>query len=78
MASGNALHSGILKVYYDKEVREVKPAVDTYYEEDKTFIDAVVRDNGSAIKSPYHDALKTLEVIAADPASREKRVITLK
>jgi len=71
-------HSGILKVYYDKEVREEKPQVDPYYEEDKTFIDAVARGDGSAIKSPYHDGVKTLEVtIAANMASRENRVITI-
>jgi len=70
-------HSGILKVYYDKEVREMKPSVDSYLEEDKVFINAVATGDGSAIKSPYHDAVKTLEVtIAANESSKKNQVIT--
>jgi len=71
-------HSGTLKIYWDKEVREVKPSVDSYLEEDKVFVNAVATGNGSAIKSPYSDAVKTLEVaIAANEASRKSSVISI-
>jgi len=72
-------HSGTLRIYWDKEVRDVKPAVDSYLEEDKVFVNAVAKGDGSAIKSPYSDAIKTLEVtIVADEASREKKVINIR
>jgi len=71
-------HSGTLKIYYDKEVKELKPGVDAYLEEDKVFINAVATGDGSPIKSPYSDAVKTLEVtIAANEASKKKQVITI-
>ncbi len=71
-------HSGSLKIYWNQEVREVKPTVDSYLEEDKVFVNAVATGDGSAIKSPYSDAIKTLEVtIAANEASRENRVVSL-
>jgi len=72
-------HSGTLRIYWDKEVRDVKPAVDSYLEEDKVFVNAVAKGDGGAIRSPYRDAVKTLEVtIAANEASREKKVINIK
>jgi predicted dehydrogenase len=71
--------SGALKVYKDDEIREIRPKVDSYYEEDRVFIDAVANGNMSAIKSPYSDAIKTLEVtIAANVSSREHRIVSLK
>ncbi len=71
-------HSGILRIYWDQEVREVKPTVDSYLEEDKVFVNAVAAGDGSAIKSPYGDAIKTLEVtIAANEASRKNMVVPL-
>lgn len=71
-------HSGILRIYWDQEVREVKPTVDPYLEEDKVFVNAVATGDGSAIKSPYSDAIKTLEVtVAANEASRKNRVVPL-
>jgi len=71
-------HSGTLRIYLDQEVREVKPTVDSYLEEDRVFVNAVAKGDGSAIKSPYSDAIKTLEVtIAANEASRKNRVVTL-
>jgi len=72
-------HSGTLRVYWDKEVRDVKPAVDSYLEEDKVFVNAVAKGDGSAIKSPYGDAVKTLEVtIAANEASQKNQLIYTK
>jgi len=71
-------HSGTLRIYLDQEVREVKPTVDSYLEEDRVFVNAVATGDGSAIKSPYSDAIKTLEVtIAANEASRKDRVVPL-
>jgi len=72
-------HSGTLRIYWDREVRDVKPGVDSYLEEDKVFVNAVAKGDGSAIKSPYNDAVKTLEVtIAANEASKKNKVINIK
>jgi len=71
-------HSGTLRIYWDREVRDVKPSVDSYLEEDKVFVNAVAEGDESAIKSPYHDAVKTLEVtIAANEASKKNKVINI-
>jgi len=69
-------HSGTLRIYRDQEVREVKPTVDSYLEEDMVFVNAVATGDGGAIKSPYSDAIKTLEVtLAANEASKGNKVI---
>ena len=71
-------HSGVLKVYKDDEIRETRSKVDSYYEEDRVFINAVATGNESAIKSSYSDAIKTLEVtIAANDSSRDHRMVSL-
>lgn len=75
---GHSWPEMILRIYSDSEIREVKPTVDPYYEESKTFIDAVAKGDGSAIKSSYSDAVKTLEVtIAANLASSTNKVVTI-
>jgi len=71
-------HSGILKIYRDDEVREIRPTVDSYLEEDRTFIRAVATEDESEIRSPYSDAVKTLEVtIAANKAAEKARVVVI-
>ena len=71
-------HSGTLKIYRDDEVREIRPTVDSYLEEDRTFIRAVTTGDGSEIRSPYSDAVKTLEVtIAANRAAEEGRIVAI-
>jgi len=71
-------HAGTLKIYRDNEIREIKPTVDPYLEEDRTFINAVATGDGSGIKSPYSDAIKTLEVtIAANEAAERGKVILI-
>ena len=71
-------HSGVLKIYRDNEIRETRPTVDVFFEEDKTFVDAVATGDGSAIKSTYGDGIKTLELtVAANEASRKNRAVLL-
>ncbi|RLE40390.1 gfo/Idh/MocA family oxidoreductase, partial [Candidatus Woesearchaeota archaeon] len=65
-------------IYRDDEVREIRPTVDSYLEEDRTFIRAVTTGDGSEIRSPYSDAVKTLEVtIAANRAAEEGRIVAI-
>jgi predicted dehydrogenase len=67
-------HAGNVKLYWTDRMEEVRSKVNPYQEEDKAFIEAVKTGNASRIKSPYSDALKTLEVtILANRASKEKR-----
>ena len=71
-------HTGTLRIYRDDEVREIRTAVDSYLEEDRTFIKAVATGDGSEIRSPYSDAVKTLEVtIAANKAAENGRVVAI-
>lgn len=71
-------HSGIVRIYLDQEIREVRSTVDPYLEENRVFVNAVATGDGSAIKSTYSDAVKTLEVtIAANEASRKNRAVSL-
>ncbi|MCD6538159.1 hypothetical protein J7L18_06065 [Candidatus Bathyarchaeota archaeon] len=67
-------HSGTLKIYRDEEVREIRPTVDSYLE-DRTFIRAVATRDGSEIRSPYSDAVKTLGVTIAANKAAEKATV---
>lgn len=59
--------------------QEIKARVNMYYEENRAFIDAVKTGDSSLIRSPYEDAVKTLEAtLAADISARERRVVELK
>ena len=70
---------GAIRIREPGSTDEIKAGVNMYYEENKAFIEAVKTGNRSLIRSPYSDAVKTLEVtLAADIAAREKRVVELK
>jgi len=67
-------HAHYAKVFWDDKVDQIDSKVDPYLEEDKAFVEAVKTGNANGIKSPYSDAMKTLEVtILANRASYEKR-----
>ncbi|RLI44700.1 gfo/Idh/MocA family oxidoreductase [Candidatus Bathyarchaeota archaeon] len=71
-------HSGTLKIYRDDEIEEIRPTFDPYLEEDRIFIRAIATGDGSEIRSPYSDAVKTLEVtIAANKAAEKARVVVI-
>ena len=55
----------------DKETRIFMKQFDQGVTEDRTFIDAIKSGDGSAIRSPYADALKTLKLGFAANESME-------
>lgn len=71
-------HRGILKYWKGTEVAEIKPTVDAYFAEDQTFVESIASGDGSAIRSSYSDAVKTLRItLAAVESSRQNKVMTL-
>jgi predicted dehydrogenase len=70
-------HAGHAKLYWTDKIEEIRSKVDPYLEEDKVFVQAVKTGNADKIRSPYSDALKTLEVtVLANRSSRDKRAYT--
>lgn len=60
------------------KIQKVKTNIDPYYIEDKMFIDAIKSGDRSKIKSPYQDALRTLQVaLAANDSIEKNKVIRL-
>ena len=71
------LSSHLLKITNGKK-EKVKMIIDPYQAENNIFIKAIKENNSEIIKSPYSDALKTLELTLAANASLEKgKVIKL-
>lgn len=68
-------HNLIIRTQY--EVRDVLRRNDQGFDEDRTFIDAVKSGDGSKIRSPYGDALKTLKLgFAANESMETGKVVT--
>jgi predicted dehydrogenase len=66
-----------LKVYENNKIQEIRSNVDPYFEEDKTFIDAVRTGDSSKIKSSFEDAVKTLKVtLAANESAKIGKAIS--
>ena len=65
--------SGTIKLVEGNETTEVRTKVNPTLVEDQTFIDAVESGNGSRIRSPYSDAVRTLAVSLAANRSAERR-----
>lgn len=62
----------------NKKDKELVAKVDPYLVEDKTFIEAIRKNEPQKIKSSYQDAFKTLQVtLAVDRSLKEKKVIKL-
>lgn len=59
------------------ETRDIMRGNNQGFDEDRTFIDAVKSGNGSKIRSPYADALKTLKLgFAANESMETGKVVT--
>ena len=70
-------HSKTLKIYENNKIQEIRSNVDPYFEEDKTFIDAVRTGDSSKIKSSFEDAVKTLKVtLAANESAKIGKAIS--
>lgn len=60
-------------IYHErKQVREEQLANDHGFDCDRTFIEAVISGDPSRIRSPYHDANKSLEIVLAADESLQK------
>jgi len=71
-------HAHYAKVYWDDKVDKIDSNVHPYLEEDRVFVEAVKTGDASNIKSPYSDAMKTLEVtILANRSSKDKKPFSL-
>ncbi|HHZ93058.1 TPA: Gfo/Idh/MocA family oxidoreductase [Candidatus Poribacteria bacterium] len=57
--------SGSIKINREDETETYANEVNGYQHEDRVFINAVKSKNGSKIRSPYEDALKTLQITLA-------------
>jgi hypothetical protein len=57
--------SGSIQINREGETETFGNEVNGYQHEDRVFIDAVKSKNGSKIRSPYSDALKTLQLTLA-------------
>jgi len=67
-------HAHYARVFWTDKVDQIDSNVHPYLEEDKAFVEAVKTGNASEIKSPYSDALKTLEVtILANKSSKDNK-----
>ena len=64
--------SGNVKLIRPSETTELRSQVNPTLVEDQTFIDAVEQGDGSRIRSPYPDAVRTLAVTLAANASAER------
>ncbi len=64
---------GTVKFLRRHETTEVRTQVNATVVEDQTFIDAVESGDGSAIRSPYADAVRTLAVSLAGNLSAQRR-----
>jgi predicted dehydrogenase len=70
---------GNLRIRTPQGIEEIKAGVNMYYEENRAFIDAVKSGDRSLIRSPYADAVKTLEVtLAAEVSAKERKVVEMK
>lgn len=71
-------HSKTLKIYENNKIQEIRSNVDPYFEEDKTFINAVRTGDSSKIKSSFEDAVKTLKVtLAANESAKTGKAISV-
>jgi len=71
------LSSHLLRINGERE-EEIRVARDPYQEENQAFIEAIKEDDPTKIKSPYSDALKTLELtLAADASLEREEIVTL-
>ena len=60
------------------EIREIKSQNDQGFDEDRTFLDAVRSGDGSKIRSPYADALKSLKLgLAANESMETGKAVQL-
>ncbi|MEA3485537.1 MAG: Gfo/Idh/MocA family oxidoreductase, partial [Candidatus Aerophobetes bacterium] len=66
------LSSHFLRINGEEEGEKIRAARDPYQEENQAFIEAVKNNDPTPIKSPYSDALKTLELTLAANTSLEK------
>jgi len=71
-------HAHYARIYWDDKVEQIDSKVNPYLEEDSVFVEAVKTGNASKIKSPYSDAMKTLEVtILANKSSNDNRPFSI-
>jgi predicted dehydrogenase len=71
-------HSGMLKVFEDTRVTEVRAATDSFLEEDRTFVEAVAKGDSRSIRCSYSEGIKTLQLtLAAVEAARKKKPVML-
>jgi len=68
------LSSHLLSINSEKEIK-IRSSQDPYQQENQAFIEAVRKKDPTKIKSPYFDALKTLELTLAANASLEKEEV---
>ncbi|MCD6083903.1 hypothetical protein J7J59_07335, partial [Candidatus Aerophobetes bacterium] len=68
------LSSHLLSINGEKEIK-IRSSQDPYQQENQAFIEAVKKKDPTKIKSPYFDALKTLELTLAANASLEKEEV---
>jgi len=71
------VNRGILKIFEREKCIEEIWSEDLMYKEDKIFIESILKNDPSSIKSDYFDALKTLKVcLAANKSMEEGTIIT--
>ncbi len=67
---------GRLRVLEPGKTLEMSCRVDPYWQEDRIFIDAIKKNDPSAIRSPYEDAVKSLAVsLAANKSVKEGKAV---
>jgi myo-inositol 2-dehydrogenase / D-chiro-inositol 1-dehydrogenase len=71
-------HSGMLRIFEDTKVTEVKATTDSFFEEDRTFVEAVVKGDARSIRCSYSEGIKTLQLtLAAVEAAQKKKPVVL-
>ena len=65
------ISGGSISINRDGETEDYSNQVNGYAHEDRVFIDAVISGDSSKIRSPYSDALKTLQLTLAASQSFE-------
>ncbi len=88
---GDWSNANILDIFYEAKMLHWSPSAATVNENgewvdktepsptiDSVFVDAVRRGDGSAIRSPYRDAVKSLAIsLAANRSAQEKRPVSI-
>jgi predicted dehydrogenase len=74
MAVEHGCHSGMLKVFEDNKITEVRATTDSFLEEDRAFIEAVSNGDRGVIRSSYSDGMKTLELTLAAVEAAQKNI----